>query len=251
MLNIVIPMAGSGSRFAVAGYENPKPLIEIFDIPMIKIVINNLKPKCIHRFIFIVQRSHVEQYDVANKLKLWVDNAIIIETDGLTDGAACTVLLAKEYINNSDPLMIANSDQYIDCDINNYLAAISDKKYQGGIMTMTADDPKWSFVGFDNSGRIDKVIEKKVISNEATVGIYNYSCGADFVTSAEEMIEANDRVNGEFYVAPTYNYLITKGRNIGVYNIGSEANGMYGLGTPADLDIFLKLPVSLKAIKGL
>ncbi|MGE4800580.1 glycosyltransferase family 2 protein [Yersinia hibernica] len=251
MLNIVIPMAGAGSRFVDAGFENPKPLISVHNIPMVKVVINNLTPQCQHRFIFIVQKSHVQKYDVANKLMEWAENSVVIETDSLTEGAACTVLLAKEYINSTDPLMIANSDQYIDCDINTYISAISDVNHQGGIMTMTANDPKWSFVGFDDSGRINRVIEKVVISSEATVGIYNFRHGADFVTSAEEMIEANDRVNGEFYVAPAYNYLIKKGASIGIYNIGSEANGMYGLGTPADLELFLKLPVSLKATKGL
>jgi len=115
------------------------------------------------------------------------------------------------------------------------------------IMTMHADDPKWSFVGLDSLGLVTKVVEKKVISNEATVGIYNFRYGSDFVDAAKSMIAEGERVNGEFYVAPTYNTLIKRGAKVGISNIGSEANGMYGLGTPADLNIFLNLPISRSA----
>lgn len=251
MLNIVIPMAGAGSRFANAGFIDPKPLISVNGIPMIQLVIKNLTPKEKHRFIFIVQSEHEKKYSLRDKLSEWAPNCIVIETSGVTEGAACTVLLAKNYINNDDSLMIANSDQYIDCNINSYLHKLEKEAITGLIMTMKANDPKWSFVGVDNTNKVTRVVEKEVISDEATVGIYNFKHGFDFVASAESMILANERVNNEFYVAPAYNYLIESGHDIGIYNIGSEANGMYGLGTPADLDIFLKSPVSLKAIKGL
>lgn len=250
MINIVIPMAGAGSRFANAGYIDPKPLIKVHGIPMIKLVINNLKPTQPHRFIFIIQKSHDLQYGLTKVLREWEPSCEVVYTDGLTEGAACTVLLAKNFINNENHLMIANSDQYVDCDINAYIEKLEKSKLDGIIMTMKADDPKWSFVGFDEKGAVKEVVEKKVISNEATVGIYNFRKGADFVRVAEEMIISDDRVNNEFYVAPAYNYMISNGLSIGVYNIGSEANGMYGLGIPADLDLFLNLEISHKIVKG-
>jgi dTDP-glucose pyrophosphorylase len=242
MLNIIIPMAGRGSRFASAGYADPKPLIPVHDMRMIELVIHNLTPNEPHRFIFICQTEHVLRYQLNPKLAAWAPGCEVVAIDGVTDGAACTVLHAKALIDNDEPLMIANSDQYVDCSIDAYLAAIADN--DGVIMTMTADDPKWSFVGLGSSGTVERVVEKQVISNEATVGIYNFRSGRDFVSAAEEMIQRGDRVNGEYYVAPVYNYQIKRGASIAIYNIGEEGAGMYGLGVPDDLSLFLSLPVS-------
>lgn len=244
MINIVVPMAGLGSRFSQAGYQVPKPFIPILGIPMIKLVVANLRPSMPHRFIFICQRKHVEAYGIEEKLTQWAPGAVLIQLDGLTEGAACTVLAALPYIDNDSPLMIANSDQYIDADINHYLEYMATQKLDGLIMTMEANDPKWSFVGLNEAGLVTKVVEKEVISNEATVGIYNFRRGKDFVQAAKNMIAQNQRVNGEFYVAPAYNALIEQGAQVEIWNIGTEANGMYGLGTPADLDLFLSLPIS-------
>lgn len=244
MLNIVIPMAGSGSRFVNAGYDLPKPLIPVHDIPMVKVVIDNLRPEQMHRFIFICQKAHVAAYGLKEKLSHWAPGSVLIEIDGLTQGAACTVLAAKTLIDNDQPLMIANSDQYIDMNINTYLASIEKIGLDGLIMTMRANHPKWSYVELDGKDQVIRVVEKEVISNEATVGIYNFLHGHSFVKAAETMIACEKRVNGEYYVAPTYNQLIASGHRIGIYNIGSVAAGMYGLGTPEDLESFLALPLS-------
>lgn len=244
MLNIVIPMAGAGSRFANAGYQDPKPLIPVHGLPMIKVVIDNLRPKQAHRFIFICQRAHVARYALIEKLKTWAPGCEVILLDELTEGAACTVLTAKDLINDDNPLMIANSDQYIDIDINDYLTYMTQEDLDGLIMTMTAEDPKWSFVGFDESGKVNRVVEKQAISDEATVGIYNFKHGQDFIRAAELMIKKDLRVNNEFYVAPTYDQLIFQHKHIGIYNIGKENNGMYGLGIPTDLEQFLQSPIS-------
>lgn len=249
MLNIVIPMAGAGSRFAKDGYKDPKPLIPVHGVPMIKLVIDNLRPSAHHRFIFICQNAHIAAYGLKERLASWAPGSVMIGIDGVTDGAACTVLTAKQYIDNDDALMIANSDQYVDADINAYLAHMAQRSLDGIIMTMKADDPKWSFVGLDEAGTVTRVVEKEVISSEATVGIYNFTRGRDFVSAAEGMIDADERVNGEFYVAPVYNRQIKVGAKVGVYNIGKDRNGMYGLGIPADLEDFLLLPISHLATK--
>ncbi|HET8686083.1 MAG TPA: glycosyltransferase family 2 protein [Methanosarcina sp.] len=245
MLNIVIPMAGAGSRFAKAGYSDPKPLIKVHQTEMILAVIRNLAPKDRdHRFIFIAQEEHIRRYHLNEKLSAWAPNSVVIAINGITEGAACTALFAKDLINTHDALMIANSDQYIDIDIEEYLNFGDENAFDGLIMTMKANDPKWSYVGLDDNKLVNNVVEKEVISDEATVGIYNFKHGRDFVRAAEQMIASNLRVNGEFYVAPTYNQLIQEQAKVGIFNIGSEANGMYGLGIPADLDLFLQNPLS-------
>jgi dTDP-glucose pyrophosphorylase len=248
MLNIVIPMAGAGSRFAKAGYQDPKPLIPVGGVPMIKLVVSNLRPAQAHRFIFIAQAAHIAAYGLTERLARWAPGCILVGIDGLTAGAACTVLAAREHIDSDVPLMIANSDQYVDLSIDDYLADMARRGLDGLIMTMTAHDPKWSFVGLDAERMVRRVVEKEVISDEATVGIYNFVSGRDFVRAADAMIAADERVNGEFYVAPVYNRLIAGGARVGVRNVGVEASGMYGLGIPADLEHFRSLPVCARAV---
>jgi dTDP-glucose pyrophosphorylase len=243
-MNIVIPMAGAGSRFATAGYTDPKPLIPVHGTPMIKVVIDNLRPSIEARFVFICQREHVRRYALREKLQHWAPGCEIVELDGLTEGAACTVLAAAHLIDSDQPLMIANSDQYVDADIDAYLDQMTAQGLDGLIMTMKADDPKWSFVGLDAQGLVTHVVEKQVISDEATVGLYNFKHGRDFVSAARGMIRADARVNGEFYVAPVYNGLIAAGARIGIHCIGHAGAGMHGLGIPADLQAFLQLPLS-------
>ena len=238
MLNIVVPMAGLGSRFSKAGYKLPKPLLDVHGKPMIEVVINNLSPSCKHRFIFICQHEHILEYELDKRLKKIANNVDVISIDSVTEGAACTVLLAEKYINNDNPLMIANCDQYVTVSMDKYLNSMQSGNFDGYIMTMTANDPKWSYIGFDDNNRINNVVEKQVISSEATLGIFYFKHGADFVDSAKAMIAAEDRVNGEVYVAPTYNYMIQNDANIGYLNIGEDRNGMYGLGVPDDLEYF-------------
>jgi dTDP-glucose pyrophosphorylase len=246
IINIVLPIAGRGSRFAEAGYVQPKPLIPVHGIPMIEVVVRNIKPSSPHHFIFIALKEHLDSLGMSDTLNRIAPGCSIIPVDNVTEGAACTVLLAKQLINNENELMIANTDQWVDVDINNYLNVLNQNKLDGLIMTMAANDSKWSYVGFDESGNVNNVVEKQVISNEATVGIYNFKEGKNFVLAAEEMIKNDLRVNGEFYVAPVYNHLIKMGHKLGVFNIGEENNGMYGLGIPSDLQSFLRNKISKK-----
>jgi NDP-sugar pyrophosphorylase family protein len=249
MLNIVLPMAGQGSRFTKAGYATPKPMIPIHGIPMIKVVVDNLAPKCEHRFIFVCQQQHIDEYDLEPKLKSYATNVEVIGINGITEGQVCTALLAKKFFDNDEPLMNANTDQYIDCDINEYLNEMNSRGLDGMIMTMKSQDPKWSYARTDLDGLVVETAEKKVISQDATVGIFNFARGRDLVRSAEQMIKDNIRVNNEFYTCPCYNYLIREGARIGFFPVGEEYNGMYGLGIPKDLEFFINHPVSLKVKK--
>jgi dTDP-glucose pyrophosphorylase len=238
-LQIVVPMAGRGSRFASAGYATPKPLIPVGGRPMIQWVIENIRPRRAHQFTFICLAEHLEKYpEVPAELQRLCLGCHIIPVRAVTEGAACTVLLAKNFINSDDPLMIANSDQIVDLDSNNYLAAGDAPDVAGLIMTFWSDHPKWSYCRLRPDHTVSEVVEKQVVSNEATVGIYNFRHGKDFVRAAEQMIAKNLRVNGEFYVAPTYNQLIEEGAKIVTVKTGAEQKGMYGLGIPEDLDFF-------------
>lgn len=233
-MNIVIPMAGAGTRFLEKGYTFPKPLIEIHGKPMIEVVVNNLNIEA--NYIFILQKEHYEKYNLKYMLNLIAPNCKIIQTNGITEGAACTTLLAKDYINNDAPLLIANSDQFIDWNSHECLYSFSEDNIDGGILTFNSTHPKWSYVQLDNNGLVCEVAEKKVISNIASVGVYYWKHGKDYVKYAEQMIEKNIRVNNEFYVCPVFNQAIEDNKKIKIKNVEK----MWGLGTPEDLDIFLK-----------
>ena len=232
-LNILIPMAGAGSRFQKAGYIFPKPLIEINNKPMIQCVIDSLNLD--GNFIFIVQKEHQEKYNINSVLKILKPNCKIIELDKITEGAACTTLLAKKYIDNNNPLVIANSDQYIKWDSIKSMYNFNSKKIDGSILTFEAIHPKWSYAKTDKNNFVTEVAEKKVISKNATVGIYFWKRGGDYVKYAEQMIKKNIRVNNEFYVCPVFNEAILDKKKI----IIDPVEEMHGLGTPDDLNNFL------------
>ena len=240
MLNIVLPIAGRGSRFADEGYDLPKPLIPIHGVPMIQLVTENLRPKREHRFIYVCQKEHIEKYDLGNKLRSYTgeDNTIVIPIDYMTEGQVCSVLVAKDYISNDEALMSANADQWVDFSIDDYLEDMDKRDLDGLIMTMKSEDPKWSFAKVGDNGYVVETAEKIPISDDATVGIFNFRHGKDLVRAAEQMIEEDVRVNNEFYTCPVYNYLIRDNKRIGVYSVGKEYDGMYGLGIPYDLEWF-------------
>ena len=232
--NILIPMAGAGSRFSSAGYTFPKPLIEVNHKPMIQVVVENLNIKA--KFIYIVQKEHYEKYNLKFLLNLITPNCEIVQVEGITEGAACTTLLAKEYINNDKHLIIANSDQFVEWDSNSFYYSMTNDNLDGGVLTFKATHPKWSFAKLDDNGYITEIAEKKPISDIATVGIYYWNKGSEYVKYAEQMINKNIRVNNEFYVAPVYNEAILDDLKFKTYNI----NKMWGLGTPEDLKNYLE-----------
>ena len=233
-MNVLIPMAGAGSRFEKAGYTFPKPLIDVAGNPMIQVVVNNLNIDA--NYIYVVQKSHRQKYNLDTLLNIITPGCKIVEVDGMTEGAACTALLAKEYIDNDSPLFFANSDQFVEWDSNEFLYKMQETNSDGGIVTFNAIHPKWSFAKVNELGLVTEVAEKNPISNIATVGYYYWKQGSDFVKYAEQMIEKNIRVNNEFYVCPVFNEAIQDNKQIRVFN----AKGMWGLGTPEDLNYYLE-----------
>ena len=237
-MKVLIPMAGAGSRFAERGYTFPKPLIEVKGKPMIQVVVENINIDAQH--IYIVQKTHYEKYHLKTLLNLITPNCEIVQVDSLTEGAACTTLLAKEFIDNDSPLLIANSDQFIEWNSNEFMYAMGTDSIDGGILTFRSTHPKWSFTELDKNGYVKRIAEKEPISDIATVGIYYWAKGADYVKYAEQMIQNNIRVNGEFYVAPVYNEAIDDGKKVKTFDIKK----MWGIGTPEDLNLFLDSEIS-------
>jgi HAD superfamily hydrolase (TIGR01509 family) len=233
-MNILIPMAGAGSRFSNAGYSFPKPLIQVGDKPMIQVVIENLNIDA--NYIFLVRTEQYEKYNLKSLLNIITPNCKIILVDKLTEGACSTTLLAENYINNDSPLLIANSDQFIEWSSGEFYHSINSVGIDGSILIFNNNHPKWSYVKSDQYGNVIELKEKEVISNDATVGIYYWSKGSDYVKYSHQMIDKNLRVNGEFYVAPVYNEAISDNKIIKTYKI----NKIWGLGTPEDLKYYLE-----------
>jgi HAD superfamily hydrolase (TIGR01509 family) len=233
-LNVLIPMAGAGSRFQTAGYTFPKPLIDVEGKPMIQVVVENLNIDA--NYIYVVQKAHREQYNLDTLLNLITPGCKVVEVDTLTEGAACTALLAKEFIDSDAPLFFANSDQFVEWDSNEFFYKMNENDCDGGIPTFKATHPKWSFAKLDDDGFVTEVQEKNPISDLATIGFYYWKHGSDFVKYAEEMIEQDIRVNGEFYVCPVYNNAIKGGLKVRTFDVPK----MWGLGTPEDLNYYLE-----------
>jgi len=233
-LNVLIPMAGAGSRFAQAGFTFPKPLIEVHNKPMIQVVVENLNITA--NYIFIVQKEHYEKYNLKYLLNLIAPDCTIVQVEGVTEGAACTTLLAKEFIDNDRHLVIANSDQFIEWNSNEAMYGFNADDIDAGMLTFKATHPKWSYAKLNEVGFVSEVAEKKVISDNATVGVYYWNKGSDYVKYAEQMIEKDIRVNNEFYVCPVFNEAIEDGKKIKI----KEISKMWGIGTPEDLRYFLE-----------
>lgn len=232
-INVLIPMAGSGSRFAEVGYTLPKPMIDVQGKPMIEVAVETLDIDA--NYTYVVQKEHYDQYNLKNLLNLLTPNCNIVQVDGITEGAACTTLLAKEFINNDQPLVISNSDQWIEWNSADTISYWSGA--DGGMLTFKSNNPKHSYAKVNKEGFVTETDEKTVISNDATVGVYYWKKGSDYVKYAEQMIEKNIRTNNEFYVCPVFNQAIQDNKKILI----KEIDTYKPLGTPEDLFLYTNM----------
>lgn len=236
-VNIVIPMAGLGSRFQKNGYSTPKPFLPVFGKPMFEWVIDNIVPPAVRpnaTIHIIVRAEHLDRFRELN-----MNNYTLHTVERLTEGAACTVLTIKEHIDNDAALVIANSDQYLEWDADNFYKCLFHPDFAGVISTFPQLDPtdlRWSYANLDDQGVVTAVAEKKFIGPLATTGIYGWAKGSDFVRDTEEMIRTNVRVNNEFYVCPVYNATIVQGGKVRTHN----CEKMWGLGVPEDYEHFIR-----------
>lgn len=233
-MNVLIPMAGAGSRFQQAGYTFPKPLIDVRGKPMIQVAVDSIGIDA--TYTYVVQKEHRRKFNLDTLLNLITPNCNIVEVEGVTEGAACTTLLAKEFIDNDEPLLMANSDQFVEWNSIEFMYKMIEQDLDGGIPSFRSTHPKWSFAKINELGYVTEVAEKNPISDIATVGIYYWKRGSDYVKYAEQMIEKNIRVNNEFYVCPVYNEAVEDGLKFKTFDIPK----MWSLGTPEDLNYFLE-----------
>ncbi len=232
--NVLIPMAGEGSRFRLVGYDMPKPLIKVNDKSMIELVIDNIGIDA--HYIFVARKEDEEKHNISGHLSLMCKDFTLILQEGRLDGAAKSALLAIDYIDNDSPLIIANSDQYVVWNSKRTIKEFIRSGIDGGILTFDATDSKWSFVKQNKFGFVGAVAEKNAISNEATCGIYYWKTGKDFVKYTNKMIISENKTNNEFYICPVYNEAIQDEKIIK----SERVYEMWGLGTPEDLSIFLE-----------
>jgi NDP-sugar pyrophosphorylase family protein len=237
MINVVIPMAGLGQRFVTAGYEQPKPFIEVDGRTLIELVLDNMAlPGA--RYILIARAEHVHAHPAVFERLAATRDVVVVTLSQVTEGAACTVLEAATHLESDCPLLIANSDQYVEMTIADLIEDARARALDGSILTFVEPgrNPKWSYAAIGPDGLVTRVAEKVAISEHATVGIYYFASGKSFVAAASRMVAADERVNGEFYVCPVYNKLLEAGARIGIFELPTER--MHGLGTPEDLERF-------------
>ena len=238
MINIIIPMCGHGQAFIKAGYVFPKPLVEVIGKPLIQIAVENLRPESEYRFTFVVRKEHSEIYSLKDVLSRLEPDCQVVEVPGDTSGPACSVLLGASKVGANEPVLIANSDQYINFNINDFLKAAESDNLDGLILTFDSIHPKWSYVALDDENNVIEAVEKKPISRHATAGIYYFRKNSDLIESITKLVQKNVTFRGEFFVCPSYNEMILSGRKIGIYEIESPC--MHALGTPEELSEFEK-----------
>ncbi len=234
-------MGGAGSRFANTGlYNTIKPLIEVTcpitfnKKPMIQMAIESLG--LTGNYIFIVSKEHNEKYDLENLLTSMVkpNKCIVILEDGPLLGAANACLLAENYINNNNELIVTNCDQYIDWSPGHFFHFVHKHNADGALITCQVSGDRWSFCQVEDSGSVSKVVEKHKISDIVNTGIYYWKTGLSFINSTKEMINNKENFYKEFYIAPTFNKLISQNKKILNYPISNIS--FTGTGTPDDLN---------------
>lgn len=233
-MNIIIPMAGLGSRFFSEQYKMPKPLIDIRGKPMIQRAIETLDLDG-NYFCLLRQTEYVDR--IVDVIKSIVPSVKIKIISHLTEGPACSAMLFQENLNDNDELVIANCDQIMSWNSEMFLHNV--RMYDGAVVTYHSSTEKNSFAKLNTKGYVTEIREKEVISNVSLNGIHYWKKSSMFFSSAKEMIESNDRAeNGEFYIGPTYNYMIKNNYKVGIYHIPNEQH--HPVGVPYDLDKYLR-----------
>ncbi len=240
MINILILMSGSSQAFQDINYPFPKNLVEVGGVPLVQAVLEKLKElnDFPSRFICVIRRDENIKHHTKSVINLVKPDAAVVEVAGETSGAACSALLAIEYINNKMPLLIVNGDQIISDNISIAIQRFQEQKLDGGILVFEDLHPRWSFAKCDSEGFVTEVAEKRPISRNATAGVYYFERGEDFVIAATEMIKKDARVNGLFYICPAFNELILRQKRIGVHRISKKM--YHSLATPLDAHSYNK-----------
>ncbi len=240
-LSLLIPAAGKGSRFSDIGIDTPKPLMPIWNIPMLLWVIANFPLQPQDKVIILSQSRHAvpaKLNDFLKNVKFVVD---FVEIDHWTDGPAHSLEILLSNVASDSPVVCANSDQFVFEGLDSFTDAVRLGYTAGQILTMQASSSAWSYVGRAEDGKVNRVVEKVEISREATVGVYGWSTSTICRDALAWQRLNGQKVNNEFYVAPSYHHLIEQNLDISTHSVGSHGEGVHGLGTPSDLEHFLTL----------
>lgn len=241
-ITLIIPAAGEGSRFKKIGIQTPKPLIKILEIPMLCWVVGNFQLKPKDTLIIIVREEHQIEQGLASFLSGLECHVVFHKINALTDGPARTISQVLNEVPKNTPVIVANSDQFVSPDGFDLTSTVRESESPGIVFCMTANGSRWSFAQINSDGYISEIREKVEISKFATIGIYAWNEVSLMIRSFESMFAGDDKTNGEFYVAPSYNYMISEGLKVSGKVNGSLGQEVFGLGTPEDLDVFITNP---------
>lgn len=232
---VVLPMAGRGSRFEGAGYQRPKPLIEVDGVPMFILSLRSLEGVHYDKLVIVALEEHEQQYGISQYIAQYqLPHTSLVLLKDVTKGQLCTVLAAKDYIDKEEDVLIISSDTIVGSEIGKDIAQ-KNPTCQGLISVADMQGDRWSFAAVDESGKVIQVAEKQRISSHASTGLYYFSNGHDLVRYAEAMVQNNETTKGEFYVIPVYQKMIDQGKHVGI----SIATTMWDLGTPQSLTEYL------------
>ena len=243
-MKIVIPMAGKDERFREYGFPFPKPVVEIDGKPLIEHAFDCLRMTPEADFTFVVRKEDDQRFHLRDMLRLLDPNCAIITTEGETAGAACTVMLAVEQIDNDEELVITNGDQILGFDLNSVIAGFRDRDLDAGTVVFDSVHPRWSFVKTDAAGHVIEAAEKRPISRNATAGVYYFRKGSDFIAAAKSMIHKGASVNGGYFVCPAFNELILKQKKIGIHQI--DRDDYVSLATPQAVEEYEQVLLAQK-----
>ncbi len=223
-MNVLFLMAGDSSAFFDAGYQFPKNLVEIAGKSLVECVIDTVAPlREDSRLVFVISQEENERYHTGEVIRLLVPGATVVLAQGQTAGAACSALLAVEWIDNDDELLVVNGDIVVEENISGIVDEFRTRGLDGGIPVFQGVHPRWSYVKVDENGYVSEAAEKRPISKNATAGLYYFARGRDFVQSAMRMIKKDACVDGKFYVCPAFNEMVLMNKRVGILNIKRES----------------------------
>lgn len=232
MATLIVPACGEGTRFSTAGFKVPKPFIEVNGKMLIEHAVDPFLPH-VKRVILLMREHTLNRWETDPQVKAFFDrcSAEVIGYRDYLEGAALTVLGALAQLSDQDPVLIANSDQGF---ANPPEFLLEGETSDGTIYTFehSGNDTRWSYARTAPSDlyRVTEVAEKRVISTHATCGLYYFRRWATLRTAICAMVAEGERYNGEFYLAPVYNYLIRAGLIVTREDVADW--GFYSLGTP-------------------
>lgn len=234
MVNVIIPMAGNGSRFLNSGFDTPKPLIQVKGKTLIEHSIDTLGIG--DNFIFITKlfSNHIYNEELTQIFLKSTKNFTEVRVEEKQFGAAHSALFAAQHVSMDDELIITNCDQYLEWNSDDFISTVRKQDVDGAIVLYKSTNPKNSFAIISND-LITAVAEKQPISDNALIGVHYWKKAKDFFDSANELfLDFKNQGYPECYVSVTYNYMIKNNKKIIPY----FTDGYHSLGTPEDLKTF-------------